>query len=134
MYLRGLSKLYFRFPQNVTEQRLLNSRYPMQKLTVAQTAKFPLVNEVTELHRLRHFCHFCAAPSMRSNSSTNHKGQDPTAEQDAAVPQPFWSNRCLKSISRSAVALFKITLIRGQLRRNSLQHLNLKYLTRHINI
>jgi hypothetical protein len=35
----------------------------MQKVTVAQTAKLPLVNEVTELHRLRHFCHFFAAPS-----------------------------------------------------------------------
>jgi len=29
----------------------------MQKLRVAQTAKFPLVNEVTELNRPRHFCH-----------------------------------------------------------------------------
>jgi len=65
LYLRGLSTLYFRFPQNVKEQHLLNSRYPMQKVTVARTAKFPLVNVVTELQRLRHFCHFCAAPSMR---------------------------------------------------------------------
>lgn len=62
------------------------------------------------------------------------KGQDPKAELETAVFLNLSGQ--IDALKVSLVLrspLFKITLIRGHLRCNPLQYLNLKYLTRHTN-
>jgi hypothetical protein len=54
---------YTLFPFSTECHRATPAKSPLSNVTVAQTAKLPLFNEVTEQQGLQYFCHFSTAPN-----------------------------------------------------------------------